>query len=233
VELDEIPVDTSLFEQLAGKIANVTALFPVWDDKVVSEEKWAEPLVAEKSTKYPANLGVTGEVNILKHLNLEPIEVAVDPKAKKDAKKDPKKGAVEAAVELTEVLVDEHGRNMPVVFRARTSEESPEQVAIDTGIAHLANEIPRQFGKAYTEAQLARFAQQSALHEASAGSADSSPRPTIFEEVPQGGEVDPLLCGAYRLVERFTSIIARAHISSLAVVTEDVEGAEKSTHTHT
>lgn len=229
VELDEVSVDPSLTEQLAGKIANVTSLFPVWDDKAVAEEKWSEPLVQEKKVKYPKFLGVTGDANLLKFLNLEPIEVAVDPKAKKDAKKDPKKGAVEAPVELTEVLVDEHGRKLPVIFMDVPAADAPEQVSQKESTAHQEYDILRPFAKAYTEAQMAKIAQQAALQQAgSADAAAASAEPPAAQE-PQGGEVDPFLCGAYRLVQRFTSTIARAHLSSLAVVSEDVHNAEKST----
>ena len=49
--MEEIPVDTSLLEQLVGKIANIDTLFPVWDNAVISEEKWTEPLNAETAKK--------------------------------------------------------------------------------------------------------------------------------------------------------------------------------------
>ena len=235
MELDEIVVDNSVFEQLAGKIASIDTLFPVWDAKEIAEEKWSEPFVSEKKIKYPKNLGVTGDVNLLKFLNLEPIEVPVDPKAKKEAKKDPKKGAVEAPVQLTEVLVDEHGRNLPVVFKELPSAvEVPEDSSANESKAHLEFEIPRPFGRAYTEEQQAKMAQLAALAEATSATAAepsaeaAQPAPTT--EDPAGEEVDPFLCGAFRLVQRFTGIITKAHLRSLVVVNEDVEGAEKSTY---
>lgn len=221
-------MDTSLFEQLAGKIANISSIFPVWDDKAIAEEKWAEPLVTDKKTTYPRTLGITQEVSLLKLLNLEPIEVAVDPKAKKDAKKDPKKGAVEAPVELTEVLVDEHGRKLPVLFREKPVEDSPEQVSDKDRNGFLAFDILHPFARANTEAQMARIAQQAAIQEAAPASTGSSPRPSPNAEEPAGDEIDSLLCGAFRLVQRFTSTISRAHLNALAVVTEDVQGAEQS-----
>lgn len=248
VELEDIPIDTSVFEQLAGKIANIDTLFPVWDEKSVSEEKWSEPINwdTQKKTKYPKNLGVVGEENLIKFFGLEPIEVAVDPKAKKEVKKDAKKGAVEAPVVLTEVLVDENGRNLPVIFKDDKTEanKNPEGAIPGNEDAHTSFDFQREFMRAYTEEQLARIAQGAALEATSnsnsnSNSADSA---TITanasthetdKEQPAGGEIDPFLCGAYRIVQRFTPTICKALISSLAVVAEDVKGAEEGMNHHT
>lgn len=243
MELDDIPVDPSVFERLAGKIANISTLFPVWNDAALSEEKWSEPLVSEQKVQYPKGLGITGEVGLLKYLNLEPVEVVVDPKAKKDAKKDAKKGAVEAPVELTEVLVDEHGRKLPVLFRdsdplQAADSETPElttPLQEDTK-AYLGFDILRPFVRAYTEEQMAKIAQESALKESAptSESKETSPRAKPVSESeameePLGDEVDPFLCSSFRLVQRFASTIVRAHQKALEVEeTEEANGAERS-----
>ena len=227
VELEDIPIDTSVIEQLAGRIANIDTLFPVWDSTAVAEEKWGEPLNPDtvKKVKYPDNLGVTSDVNLIKFFGLEPIEVAVDPKAKKEAKKEPKKGAVETPTALTEVLVDEHGRQLPIVFKPKAS-ENPETESEQTeeNKTHLEFEIARPFLRSYTEEQQARLSQQEALAAASANPESEAPAPT--KEEPKGGEIDPFLCGAYRLVQRFTPTIVKARLN-LAVVKEAVAGAEE------
>lgn len=227
VELEDIPIDTSVIEQLAGRIANIDTLFPVWDSSAIADEKWTEPINADtaKAIKYPQNLGVAGDVNLIKFFNLEPIEVAVDPKAKKEAKKDPKKGAVEAPVALTETLVDEHGRSLPVVFKPSSPESSEAQPEVTTeDNSHLEFDMPRGFLRSYTEEQQARMSQQEALAAASTSPESEAPAPA--KEEPKGGEIDPFLCGAYRVIQRFTPTIVKAHLS-LAVVTEAVVGAEK------
>ena len=206
--MEEIPVDTSLLEQLVGKIANIDTLFPVWDNAVIAEEKWTEPLNAEtaKKIKYPKNLKVANEVSVTTFFGLEPIEVAVDPKAKKEAKKDPKKGSVEAPVALTEVLVDEHGRALPVVFKERGSTVNPEV----TGAERNNND-----NKSSNEPEYLGF---------------DTPRTflcTCAADGPSSTEVDPFICGAYRIIQRFVPTILKAHISCLAVVSEAVSGAEK------
>lgn len=229
--MEEIHIDTSVFEQLAGKIANIDTLFPVWDEKSVADEKWSEPVNwdTQKKTKYPKNLGIVGEENLLKFLNLEPIEVAVDPKAKKEVKKDTKKGAVEAPVVLTEVLVDEHGRNLPVIFKDSNAESNkdPEGAIPGNEDSHANFEFQRDFMKAYTEEQMARVAQAAAMEAASNNVGNDAV--AADGEQPQGGDIDPFLCGAYRIVQRFTPTICKALLNSLAVVAEDVKGAEEGT----
>ena len=74
--------------------------------------------------------------------------------------------------------------------------------------------------------ELARISQQEALAAATVNPESEAPAPT--KEVPKGGEIDPSLCGAYRLVQRFTPTIVKARLN-LAVVTEAVAGAEKGT----
>ena len=244
VELEEIPIDPSIFECLAGKIANVSDLFPVWDAASLCEEKWAEPLASGQKVHYPKGLGVTEEVTLLKYLNLEPVEVVVDPKAKKEAKKDPKKGAVEAPIVLTEVLVDEHGRKLPVLFRdiepPQTSEAPEEAVPPQENTAFLGFDILRPFIRAYTEEQMAKIAQETALKESASAAAptsassNTSPRaeqPCVSEpeEEPLGDEVDPFLCSTYRLVQRYISTITTAHLNSLATGFEE-DDSEQSKH---
>jgi len=216
-----------VIEQLAGRIANIDTLFPVWDSTTVAAENWSEPLNSEtvKKVKYPDNLGVTSDVNLTKFFGLEPIEVAVDPKAKKEVKKDPKKGAVEEPAALTEVLVDEHGRQLPIVFKPKSSENPETESALtEENNAHLEFEIVRPFLRSYTEEQQARISQHEALAAASANPESEAPAP--IKEEPQGGEIDPFLCGAYRLVQRFTPTIVKACLN-LAVIKEAVAGAKE------
>lgn len=227
MELEDIPIDTSVIEQLAGRIANIDTLFPVWDSTAVAEEKWGEPLNPDtiKKVKYPENLGVVEDVNVMKFFGLEPIEAAVDPKAKKEVKKEPKKGAVEAPTVLTEVLVDEHGRKLPIVFKPKDSQNpETETESAEEDNTYLEFEIARPFLRSYTEEQQARISQQEALAAASTNPESGAPAPV--KEEPKGGEIDPFLCGAYRLVQRFTPTIVKACLN-LAVVKEAVAGAKK------
>ena len=235
LELDEIPVDTVLFEQLAGKIPNIDALFPLWDENAMTEEKWSEPLAADavKTVKYPQNLGVTSEVNFMTFFGLEPIEAVVDPKAKKEAKKDPKKGSVEAPVALTELLVDENGRTLPVVFKEKNNTLNADATASASVKANSATDgttkesrlefqgfdLPRPFKRTYTEQQQRQMERD--------GATTANGGATTSEVQPQGEEVDPFLCSAFRVVQRFTPVIVSAHLSTLAVVYEAVEGAEQ------
>lgn len=198
---------------------------------MIAEEKWSEPVnwETQKKTKYPKNLGITGEETLIKFFGLEPIEVAVDPKAKKEVKKDAKRGAVEAPVVLTEVLVDEHGRRLPVMFmdsNAEANNKDPEGAIPGSEDSHSKFEIQRDFMRAYTDEQMARIAQAAAMESASSTGTENGAAAAEKEE-PKGGEIDPFVCGAYRIVQRFTPTICKALLTSLAVVAEEVKGAEE------
>lgn len=203
LELEEIPLDTTLYELTAGKIPNIDQLFPEWDDSLIQSENWTEPIPAEhaRSTAYPKHLNVFDEVSLVSFFGLEPLEpAAVDPKGKKDsAKKDKKGGAVEAPVALTDSTHDESGRPLPMVFKSvsETAENGSAKKEGGEDLAYQQYNILRKF--------------------------------TCYqrEGYSTASEVDPFMCGAYRIVERFAPTIVKAKLTSLAVVSESIESATK------
>lgn len=98
--------------RLTGKIINIETLFPEWS----SDEIWSEPLAPEKVPKitFPSTLYVESQTTISQFYNLAAEEVDPKAKAKKD-KKPAKGGPVDT--ELTEQLVNEDGKPLPVVYR--------------------------------------------------------------------------------------------------------------------
>jgi len=216
LETNEAPVDRSLVEPLTGKIANVECLFAAWGKSGVSDEKWNDlsTISSQKPIVYPKNLQVCEEVKLLKYLNLEPIEVAVDPKAKKDTKKDAKKGqaVVDAPVDLTEKYMDEHGRTLPVIFRGS---------GLDP-LEHEKFDVLKGFQLDYTAEQVAIKQEQDDMRRriTSGSSTSLADLQSMLQqsldirnmetEAPVGEEVDPLLCQTYRLLSVFGLGVHRA-----------------------
>ncbi|RYG63215.1 hypothetical protein EON64_16370, partial [archaeon] len=109
-----------------GKIVNIETLFPEWND----DENWTEPLAPEKipNITYPGTLNVASQSNINQFFSLVSDE-PVDPKKKKDTKPAKGKGPTEV-VELTEQLVNEDGKPLPVVYRDNGQEDFKEYPAL-------------------------------------------------------------------------------------------------------
>jgi hypothetical protein len=234
VDLEDIPVDTSLFEQLAGKVAIIDTLFPEWDEVAIADEKWAEPFQPDviKKINYPSSLNIANEVSFQTYFGLEPIEVAVDPKAKKEPKKDPKKGAVEVPVEISETFLDEHGRALPVVFKPKPSAKSvggPAAVVAESGASTGAAASVAPTPAAGTGVNSAVGTAPATARKDGEGSASDAentqflgfviPRPFKTAEPAEGQEegreIDPFVCGALRVIQRFTPTVVEGTLTAL------------------
>ena len=218
-----MPLDRAVLESICGKIANVESLFSPWDNTDIEGENWNEPISNEhikSNIQYPSYLCICNEMKLNKLLNLEPIEVPIDPKAKKDTKKEPKKGAIEIPLEITEKFIDEHGRKLPVMFK-EPDENSEEFKKCD---------IIRNFRGSYSSEQVRIRCEQNELSaKIKAYQSDNTADNTdIIKELedqlqnslnarnldmekPSGGEVDPILCQSYRILSRFASNITGNH----------------------
>lgn len=218
-----------MLENVSGKIANVETIFNIWDD-TINNENWNEPISNDQiksDIQYPKYLCISNEIKLSQWLNLEPIEVVADPKAKKEPKKDIKKGAVETPSEIIEKFIDEHGRALPVMFRTE-SKESDENNTTEQQFKKC--ELIRNFQGLYSEEQLKLKNECDEISTKIKNYRNDNTTDNydvindlqqqlktligtrnIHNEKPAGGEIDPILCQSYRILTRFASNITGNH----------------------
>lgn len=199
LELQELTNVPPLEETLIGNIINVDVLYPEWD---VSEEVWADGTQNVTEPIYPAHIAAAAKSyrNILDMLDVTVPIVADAGKGGKDTKKK----VVTKSNEFEEILKDEQGSIFPRLFLDSFSKknESP------------AEEEAKGFKILWPF--LTEPSPEISADENDLSDADSTESPQqhgdFFNQVefPADKDRDPVMCTAFKFVERFGSNWLRA-----------------------